>query len=64
MQALRDDALLEGKCGICQFRRICGGCRARAFAQTGNWMAPEPLCAYVPRSAVAAAERNDNLEHV
>jgi heme b synthase len=47
--ALRDPDLLEGKCGICEFKRICGGCRARAYALTGNYLAEEPYCVYQPR---------------
>jgi radical SAM protein with 4Fe4S-binding SPASM domain len=46
--ALRADGMIKGKCGVCEFNPICGGCRARAFAHTGDWMAPEPLCAYAP----------------
>ncbi len=45
---LRDFNNLEGKCGICEFRKVCGGCRARAFEATGNYMAEEPLCTYQP----------------
>jgi AdoMet-dependent heme synthase len=48
-RALRDPALLEGKCGRCEFKSLCGGSRARAFALTGNHLAEEPLCAYQPR---------------
>jgi heme b synthase len=47
---LRDDAQLEGKCGHCEYRRVCGGCRARAFEATGNFMAEEPLCSYLPHT--------------
>ena len=39
----------HGKCGICEYRHICGGSRARAFAMTGDPLAPEPDCAYVPQ---------------
>lgn len=46
---LRDPDSLEGKCGACPFRRVCGGSRARAFAATGNVTAADPACAYVPR---------------
>lgn len=47
---LRDVDQLEGKCGLCEFKRICLGCRARAFYEThGNYMAEEPYCAYEPR---------------
>jgi AdoMet-dependent heme synthase len=43
---LRDRSLLKGKCGICDFRQVCGGSRARAYAVTGDWLAAEPFCAY------------------
>src|SRR5262245_6651642 len=42
---LRDADSLMGKCGRCEFRRICGGSRARAYAATGAVMASDPLCA-------------------
>lgn len=48
-KALRDFGQLEGKCGCCQYRRVCGGCRARAYEATGNYMAQEPLCQYQPK---------------
>jgi len=47
---LRDLNHYEGKCGVCPFIRVCGGCRARAFELTGNYLAEEPLCAYDPVS--------------
>jgi len=47
-RALRDVRRLEGKCSVCEFRRVCGGSRARAYAVTGNLFAQEPDCAYVP----------------
>jgi radical SAM protein with 4Fe4S-binding SPASM domain len=50
-QLLRDTANLKGKCGICEFRNICEGCRARAYAATGDYLDEEPVCVYVPRSA-------------
>ena len=47
---LRDVEQLEGKCGLCEFKKICLGCRARAFYAThGNYMAEEPQCIYEPR---------------
>lgn len=46
--ALRMPSFLKGKCGRCEFRDICGGSRARAYAVTGDPFAEEPLCAYVP----------------
>jgi AdoMet-dependent heme synthase len=48
--SLRDTALLKGKCGVCEYREACGGSRARAYAMTGDPLAEEPLCVYVPRS--------------
>ena len=46
---LRDTSKLEGKCGSCEFKEICGGSRARAHAVTGNPHAEEPCCSYVPK---------------
>ena len=46
---LRDTAKLEGKCGSCEFKEICGGSRSRAYALTGNPHAEEPCCSYVPK---------------
>ncbi|MGB6868217.1 MAG: TIGR04053 family radical SAM/SPASM domain-containing protein [Acidobacteriaceae bacterium] len=46
---LRDSDQLHGKCGACEFRNICGGSRARAYAVTGDIMAEEPCCIYQPR---------------
>ena len=50
-QELRTPELLKGKCGICEFRHICGGSRARAYAMTGDYLEVEPFCAYEPRKA-------------
>ena len=50
-QELRDRKLLEGKCGICEFRDVCGGCRARAYALTDNYLAEDPSCDYQPGQA-------------
>jgi AdoMet-dependent heme synthase len=49
-QTLRDDDKLTGKCGCCEFRHVCMGCRARAYAATGDFMASEPFCVYEPKS--------------
>jgi radical SAM protein len=53
---LRDAANLEGKCGACEFNKICGGSRARAYALTGNPFGEEPCCSYVPRGYVKPVE--------
>jgi radical SAM protein len=54
-RALRDVNRLEGKCGVCEFRRVCGGSRARAYAVTGDFFAQEPDCSYVPGSYAPGA---------
>lgn len=46
---LRDPSKLTGKCGACEFKTVCGGCRARAFYQYGDLLAEEPYCEYVAR---------------
>lgn len=45
---LREPDRLKGKCGVCEYRRVCSGCRARAYASTGDYMEEEPYCVYVP----------------
>ena len=47
-EQLRDISLIEGKCGVCEYKRICGGCRARAYEETGNYLAAEPYCIHQP----------------
>lgn len=49
-KSLRDTAKLEGKCGACEYKEICGGSRARAYALTGDPLAQEPCCIYQPRN--------------
>jgi MoaA/NifB/PqqE/SkfB family radical SAM enzyme len=39
---------MEGKCGYCEYRKVCGGSRARSFALTGDPFAAEPDCVYQP----------------
>ncbi len=46
--ALRDPSLLTGRCGACDFKAICGGCRARAFYTYGEVLAEEPYCHFNP----------------
>jgi heme b synthase len=48
--ALRAPDKLEGKCGLCEFRHVCLGCRARAYGMTGNYLAEEPFCIYQPKA--------------
>ncbi len=56
---LRDKSLLKGKCSVCEYKVVCGGSRARAYAVTGDPLEAEPFCAYVPKrwlDMVAAGE--------
>ncbi|HOI94069.1 MAG TPA: heme b synthase [Syntrophobacter fumaroxidans] len=54
---LRDFKQYRGKCGRCEYVRVCGGCRARAYESTGDYLAEEPLCLYQPRSDAASEEQ-------
>jgi heme b synthase len=56
---LRDFDNLQGKCGACEFKAVCGGCRARAYEATGDYLAEEPLCSYQPRRKT----RDDTKRH-
>ena len=47
-RSLRDSSQLKGKCGRCEFKDVCGGSRARAYAMTNDPLAEEPRCAYTP----------------
>jgi len=47
-ESLRDRDQLQGKCGACPYRAVCGGSRSRAYATTGDPLASDPLCSYVP----------------
>jgi radical SAM protein len=58
---LRDSSLIEGKCGMCEFKNICGGSRSRAYAITGNPMHSDPFCAYQPAAWRAAANGKPNV---
>ncbi|NLV24258.1 MAG: radical SAM protein [Deltaproteobacteria bacterium] len=56
LRRLRDTSLLQGKCGVCEFVSVCGGCRARADAVFGDYLAEEPFCSYVPDAFPAKDE--------
>ncbi len=47
--ALRDPDQFKGKCGVCEYRQVCGGSRARAYAVTGDHLGSEPDCVYEPK---------------
>jgi len=46
---LRDLSLIKGKCGVCEYQEVCGGCRARAYEATGDYLEAEPDCLYQPK---------------
>jgi radical SAM protein len=50
---LRDPRLLKGKCGVCEYRSVCGGSRARAYGLTGDYLEADPSCVYEPASGNA-----------
>ena len=52
-KTLRDTTQREGKCGVCEYQKICGGSRSRAYALTGNYLAEDPRCVYQPNLAEA-----------
>ncbi len=47
---LRDLSNIKGKCGICQYKKVCGGCRARAYEVSGDYLESEPYCFYQPEA--------------
>ncbi|WP_443029763.1 TIGR04053 family radical SAM/SPASM domain-containing protein [Sporolactobacillus sp. KGMB 08714] len=57
-KVLRDPDSTKGKCGVCEFRFICGGSRSRAYAVTGDYKAAEPYCIYIPKKYREAAQVN------
>lgn len=54
-RALREPARFEGKCGVCEYRNLCGGSRSRAYSLTGNHLGSDPRCAYVPPALAEAS---------
>jgi radical SAM protein with 4Fe4S-binding SPASM domain len=63
-QELRNTDNLKGKCGYCEFRSLCMGCRARAFAATGDYLDEEPFCVYQPRRKNSASNLRQEVSHV
>jgi len=57
--SLRDEDAYHGRCGVCEYRRVCGGCRARAYAVAGDYLDEEPFCAYQPGTARNQETMND-----
>ena len=55
LQQLRDPDALGGKCGVCEYRAVCGGSRSHAYAVTGDPLAADPSCSYEPAGASVGA---------
>ena len=53
---MRDLDHYHGRCGYCEYRTVCGGCRARAFATTGDYLDEEPYCIYQPKAKPKSIE--------
>ena len=62
-QQLRNTENLKGKCGYCEFRNICMGCRARAYAATGDYLDEEPFCIYQPRKVERSRQEECHAIH-
>ncbi len=63
-QQLRSTDNLKGKCGYCEFRNVCMGCRARAYAASGDYLDEEPFCVYQPRRKDSAPGMREEVTHV
>jgi len=59
---MRDLDSYNGRCGYCEFRRVCGGCRARAYAMTGDYLDEEPFCTYQPTTAAKPSGQLDERD--
>ncbi|MBP1932707.1 TIGR04053 family radical SAM/SPASM domain-containing protein [Ammoniphilus resinae] len=53
-QSLRNPDGFKGKCGVCEYRHLCGGSRSRAYAMTGDYLESEPFCTYIPQAYTQA----------
>jgi radical SAM protein with 4Fe4S-binding SPASM domain len=62
-QQLRNTDNLKGKCGYCEFRNVCMGCRARAFAANGDYLDEEPFCVYQPRRKNSEVNLRKEVAH-
>lgn len=60
MKELRDPSLLKGRCGICPYAEICGGSRSRAYALTGDYLAEDPTCSYLPMGAIRVSAPSES----
>ena len=59
---MRDFKKYKGRCGSCEYVNVCGGCRARAYAVTGDYLEEEPFCGYIPYRIRKAKESTDSAD--
>jgi radical SAM protein with 4Fe4S-binding SPASM domain len=52
LKKIRSVSAYKGNCGICEFAGCCGGCRARAYTMSGDWLAADPVCNYQPKKKI------------
>jgi radical SAM protein with 4Fe4S-binding SPASM domain len=71
LQQLRDVQQLKGRCGACEFKELCGGCRCRAYAAYGDYLQEDPACTYQPagqpltvREVAWSSEARARLERI
>jgi radical SAM protein with 4Fe4S-binding SPASM domain len=71
LQQLRDAQQLKGRCGVCEFNELCGGCRCRAYAAYGDYLQEDPACRYQPsgrppefREILWSAEAQARLDRI
>ncbi len=57
---LRDFKKYKGRCGSCEYVNVCGGCRARAYAVTGDYLDEEPFCDYMPLKLLRKAKGQES----
>jgi len=58
-QEMRNTDGYHGRCGICEYRNVCGGCRARAYNVTGDYLDSEPFCTYIPKNTLSPRSHED-----
>jgi radical SAM protein with 4Fe4S-binding SPASM domain len=58
-KSLRNPDLLQGRCSMCEYKLLCGGCRARSLVQSGNIMGEDPNCNYIPRGGEEIAAQSN-----
>lgn len=50
LKDIRNPDKYKGKCGVCEYRYVCGGSRSRTYAVTGDYLESEPFCVYIPQA--------------